>query len=518
MATVVSGPEGMAAPRTERAAGIAWAPERQAVLLRRLALALLAVGVLWRVGRYLLRFPICGDEAVLCLNFLELDYRGLLRELHYGPAAPLLFLWGELTTLRLLGGGELAMRLLPFLAGLGSLFLFWRLARLTLRPLAATLALGFLAVAAGPVAAGTFAGPHAFDLLMSLALLVPAAWWLRSPNRRWRLAVLTMLTPVALFGSYPAAFVGGAVSLGLLTTAWRQGRNARLLFAAYNLTLVASFLGHYATAGKVQLQTPTLRVNAGADVALTLFLCLPGAWHFWRSGRRPLLVLCVAPFALSLPAAALHRYPYGGATWLAEHLAPAVCLLAGAGAAALIGRLRSGAARRRWVIGAAAAFLLVGLVGLGKDVIKPYGDVEARWARDVMRTLRAEAGAGAPVVVLNPREGLDSVFRWHLGLLGERVSWGGNVDWDRAAAAGEVNCLLLRSENLRSPNQLPRAPAQVPAEVYSPLAAWLQQSGRPWVLKKAVTEVGVPPNGQGPVKHLDQYRWVLPEGGAEARR
>ncbi len=551
MATVVSGPEGMTAPQVEgRSAGV-WAPERQAVLLRRLALALLAVGVLWRVGRYLLRFPIWGDEAMLCLNFLELDYRGLLRELHYCQVAPLLFLWGELTAFRLLGGGELAMRLLPFLAGLSSLFLFWRLARLTLRPLAATLALGFLAVAVWPVSMGTFAKPYAFDLFMSLVLLVPAAWWLRRPEKGRRLAVLTLVTPLAIFGSYPAAFVGGAVSLGLLATAWRQGWKARLLFAAYNLTLVASFLGHYATAGRGQLQTSTGRENTAADMqsywadgfpptspwpllkwlvlvhtgqmtaypigsqdggsALTAFLCAVGAWYFWRSGRRPLLVLCVAPFALSLFAAALHRYPYGSACRLAQYLAPAVCLMAGGGAAALIERLRSDTARRRWVIGMSAAFLVVGLVGLGKDVIKPYRDVETRWMRDVMRTLRAEAKPGAPIVVLNQMEGFDALFHWHLGLLGERVSWGGKVGWDKAAAAGEVNCLLLRNENLRGPDQLPRSPAQVPAEVYSPVAAWLQQSGRPWVLRKAVTDVGVPPSWQDPVKHLDQYRWALEE-------
>jgi hypothetical protein len=251
--------------------------------------------------------------------------------------------------------------------------------------------------------------------------------------------------------------------------------------------------------------------------SLTTLLALVGAWHFWRSGRRPLLVLCAAPFALSFVAALLHRYPYGGSCRLTQYLAPAVGLTAGAGAAALIERLRSAATRRRWVIGTCAAFLLVGLVGMGKDVVKPYRDVETRWMCDVMRSLRAEAGPDVPVVVMNPVENFDALLHWHLGLMGERVSWGGQVDWDKAASRGEFYCLLLRHEMLRSPDQLPRAPGQVPAEVYPPLAAWLQQSGRPWALKKAITDVGVPPTWQDPVKHLDQYRWVLETGHAEAR-
>ena len=98
------------------------------------------------------------------------------------------------------------------------------------------------------------------------ALLVPAAHWLRRPDRlRW-LVVLSLVTPPALFGSYPAVFVGGAVSLGLLATAWRRGWKARLLFAAYNLTLVASFLGHYWTVGTGQLRTPVGPVNTRAQL------------------------------------------------------------------------------------------------------------------------------------------------------------------------------------------------------------------------------------------------------------
>jgi hypothetical protein len=55
-----------------------------------------------------------------------------------------------------------------------------------------------------------------------------------------------------------------------------------------------------------------------------------------RKGRFRLLVLCAAPFALNLLAAAMHRYPYGGHMRLAMHLAPLVCILAGTGLTAVI--------------------------------------------------------------------------------------------------------------------------------------------------------------------------------------
>src|SRR6185437_15753445 len=164
--------------------------------------------------------------------------------------APLLFLWGELTSLHLFGPSEWSLRLLPFLASLASLFLFWRLARLTLPPLAGTLAVGFLAVAIWPVSMGAFTKPYAFDLFMSLLLLLPAVNWLQQPQQlRWPV-LLALATPLALFSSYPVVFVAGAVSLAVLASAWRQGWKPRLLWIAYNGILLAAFLGHFFIAGR----------------------------------------------------------------------------------------------------------------------------------------------------------------------------------------------------------------------------------------------------------------------------
>ena len=161
---------------------------------RNIALALLLLGVAWRAFRYLLQFPIWGDEAFVCLNLLDRDYLGLTRPLRFVQVAPVLFLWSELAAYRLLGGSELALRLLPFLAGLGSLFLLWRFVRTTLTPAAGTLALGFLAVAYYPVRHACEVKPYAFDLFFALALTVAAASWLQQPDRlRW-LAVLGQLT------------------------------------------------------------------------------------------------------------------------------------------------------------------------------------------------------------------------------------------------------------------------------------------------------------------------------------
>jgi hypothetical protein len=535
-------------------------PAVPGVLLRRLTLVLLIVGLVWRGTRYLLRFPIWGDEAMLCLNFLERDYLGLTRGLYHCQVAPLLFLWSELTVLRLLGTSMLAMRLLPFLAGSGALLLFWRLARQTLSPQAATLAVGFLAVAIWPVSMGTFAKPYAFDLFMPLLLLLPAVHWLNDPGRlRW-LVLLALAIPVALFASYTAVFVGGAVSLALLPSVWRQGWKARLLWGICNLALLAAFLGHYAIAGRGQLHQPTngtsteqgmeaywaegfppasapaaawwlLLVHSGQMMAyplgassggssLTTLLCLIGAWRFWTLRHRALLVLCAAPFALGLVASCLHRYPYGSSCRLSQYLAPAICLSAGTGASVLIERVRNLRARRRWLIAVAAFFAIIGVGGTIRDVLKPYREAEAQWMRQVMRDFRREALPGIPIVVFNRAEGVDAVFRWYIEQYGDRVSWEARVDWDRAAASGEVLCLHYGPWLLSGPEQMPKKPVREPMPI-PPGTPLIRDPGRrAWVLANGVSDIGVPADWHEPVRCLHRFRLVpgpAETGGGEER-
>ncbi len=518
------------------------------VLLRRLTLVLLIVGLAWRVTRYLLHFPIWGDEAMLCLNFLERDYLGLARGLSQCQIAPLLFLWGELTVLRLLGDSELALRLLPFLAGTGALVLFWRLARKTLSPLAATLAVGFLAVAIWPVSMCTFAKPYAFDLFMAVLLLLPAVSWLLEPGRlRW-LVLLTLATPLALFGSYPAAFVGGGASLALVPSAWRHGWKSRLFWGLFNVALVAAFLGNYWIAGRGQLNTSTTGISteqgmqrywadgfppssfpaavqwlllahvgqmmaypigaADGGSVLTTLLCLIGAWRFWTLRRRALLVLGIAPFALGLVASCLHRYPYGASCRLSQYLAPAVCLAAGTGASVLIERQRRPQARRRWLVAACSFFAVLGIGGAVRDACKPYREAEANWIRDVMRDFRAEARSGAPIVVFNNPDEVDPVFRWYLELYGDRVSWGGRMSWDRAAAKGEVFCLHYGPYQLSGPEGMPRKTVRQTMVFPAGTPVCQDPSGRAWGVADGVSDTGVPIEWREPVKCLHRFRLV----------
>ena len=449
-------------------------------------LGLLALGLAWRILRYALRFPIWGDEAFVCVNFLNRNYLGLLKPLDYKQVAPLLFLWSELAVFRLLGGSEWAVRLLPFLAGIGSLFLFWRFARLTANSIAALLAVGILAVSYYPIRHACEVKPYAFDLFWSLVLLTLAAQFLSGHKPRLCLAILAAVVPLALGASYPAVFVAGGVSLALLPTVWRIGKwQDWTLFGIYNLATAASFLVCYRLSGMQQFDSTGGTHNgywsewfppsgpfallkwlvtvhtgnllaypaggSGGASAFTFLLCLIGAWIFGRTRQWSTLALCLIPFGLTFIAAALHRYPYGGSARVAQHLAPAICLLAGSGAATIICWLaRSEIARRRCFSSACICLALIAAMGIGRDWRKPYKTPADATLRGIVDSIARQAKSSDQIVVMDAPEEVAAPFVWYLRQLKnpkDGVHWNGQIDWDRVnqveSPPGDLWCLYL---------------------------------------------------------------------------
>src|SRR6185503_6064907 len=98
---------------------------------------------------------------------------------------PPLFLWGERASFLLFGHNELALRLLPFLAGVAALIVFARLSRLLLPSPAALLSMWMFSVAVPFVFFSSDLKPYSVDVLASL-IAVTVAWECGGGNRRDR--------------------------------------------------------------------------------------------------------------------------------------------------------------------------------------------------------------------------------------------------------------------------------------------------------------------------------------------
>jgi hypothetical protein len=481
----------------------ALSPEAQA----RWFWTLLILGVVLRLVRYLLRFPLWEDESMLSANLLDRGYRELLQPLKYNQIAPTLFLWGQLALVRLLGFNEYTLRLVPFLCGMGSLLLFAHVARRLLRGATVLLAFGLFAISYPMTRYAAEAKPYGCELLLALAMLAFLVEWLRRPGEdRWLWALAAMVAP-AMGYSYAAVFAAGGISLVIGWRLWRSRPGGWLPWAVFNLLLVASFaalliVNRSAVSGAEQQSMdrywagcfpPVMHpwklivwffeIHSGGMLGypvggpnwgslLPFLLCLGGVGILvWRR-QGYLLAMLLAPLALNFVAAAMQRYPYGGHQRMTLFMAPAFCILIGlgmAGVAVLAAALRW--RLMRWVSVPAASIrpyartavlALLGLllaIGAGvlfRDLWNPYKSGTTLRARDFAQWFWRDVAEDSELVCLETdlkanlspgtyEHGMASLYLCNQRIYSPRHARGEPPHWDRVSAKRPLRCILFRS-------------------------------------------------------------------------
>lgn len=359
------------------AAGTGWRDRRAQ---EKLVWAFVGLALAARVVRYVLCFPLWEDECFLVSNLCDRSYDELLSPLNYHQVAPLLFLAVELTTVKLLGFNEWSLRLFPFACSIASVLLFRHLASRLLKGPARLIAIAAFCASYSGIRYAAEAKPYGPDQFVALLLLVTAVEWWRGSRRGFWLSLLIACLPIAIGLSYPAVFVGGGVSLLMALVLRGEKRGGWFGWLTFNTSLAAAFWLLIAFAAKNQNEAelswmqdywkdhlPSLlspgvllawffKTHTGDLLAIPLggergasvisfLLVATGIIALARTRQHRLLLLCLAPAALNMVAAFMGRFPYGGHVKFSQYLAPAICLLLGAGAAAIAARGKAGLAK-----------------------------------------------------------------------------------------------------------------------------------------------------------------------------
>ncbi len=396
-------------------------------------LLVIMAGITWRVVRYLMDFPVWGDEGFVVMNVVRRDFHSAWKvPLEYIQIVDIGFLWIELATTRLLGIGTYAMRLPCLVMSVAALLGLWRFSRQALGRAETLLAVAVLATSYYSVRHGGEVKAYVFDLAFAVAILW-ATWAVRTrPDRLGRWATLAGLCAVGVWISLPAIFLAAASGVflaGFLLAVRRRWRYAAHLsiFAVATLGSFAvvyfSFLAEiHSTVGELYVERmPTwqnafppmdrpwqlpwwlLEVHAGNMMAYpfggkhfgslaSLLLAIGGGVRLWRTGRKDLLALLLLPFVVTLLAAAIKKYPYGTSARIAQHLAPSIVMLVGVG---LVGVIRAVTIRRLVPEGVrlTAGVLAVAAVACAVvDVAYPYKVISNVHTRQAARALAERTG------------------------------------------------------------------------------------------------------------------------------
>ncbi|MGI4834369.1 MAG: glycosyltransferase family 39 protein [Janthinobacterium lividum] len=324
-----------------------------------LALAAVLVGAALRIWQWQLGTTLFMDELAVVHNLVTRSASQLVgRPLAEAQVAPPLFLLAEKACLTLFGRSELALRLPALLASLAALPLFWVVARRVLAPPLVPLALLTLAVSFTFVYYGTQVKQYASDVSIGL-LVVWLALRLRDepapPLRFWVLAALGGLVLPFYSQSSLMVFAGCGAALLLLAFldaerprlpataavvgAWAVGCGASLALAQAALQPIdRDFMHYFWREGLLPLSAQLPRDLLGDlterwanglgwphPTTIWVLLALAGvAVLWWR--QRPVALLLLAPWAISIAASAARQFPLR--MRLMDFLVPSLILFA----------------------------------------------------------------------------------------------------------------------------------------------------------------------------------------------
>lgn len=304
-----------------------------------LALYFVCFGVLVRTVQYLSNRSLWGDEVNLALNIIERSYGELSRTLDNNQAAPLGFLWLEKLATQIWGNSEYALRLVPFIASLVSLGMFYRLVRQYSFTIAVPIAIALFACGRYTLYFATELKPYSSDMAIALIL-----FWLlvKAQHKILNLGETTgfaCLGSLAIWFSYPSIFIlGGLEGWNLLTASRKYAQKIIINRWVIYLTWLVSFGWFYwltiaNTLGNEDLSSSweSRYPDSLGDIfwvfdALGRFFYHPmgfsgvtdgiGILAFivgciaWYRRNRTIWLAFIAPFVATIIAAYLHKYPF----------------------------------------------------------------------------------------------------------------------------------------------------------------------------------------------------------------
>jgi hypothetical protein len=323
---------------------------------------LAVLGIVLRLRQYLFDRSFWLDECMTALNIIHRSPAQFLMRLDNNQAAPLGFLLIEKATMRMLGAGEMALRLLPFLSGVAAIFLFVAVAQRFVESAAIPIAVGLFALCGPLIYYSSELKPYSSDVAVVLILYLLAGSLYRDQVGMAHLIGISVFGACALWLSYPAVFVVGGLGLSALwVSAKSKNRGASLKLLMPFTFWGWSFASYYWFSLRHVSQNQDLKgywryafmpfpphsfsdVRWFVDAFVNIFsnpvgLTLVGiaavaailGMQKLRADHRERFLLLVVPIGLTLLASGLHIYPFQGRLLL--FVVPALILLIAAGLA-----------------------------------------------------------------------------------------------------------------------------------------------------------------------------------------
>lgn len=300
---------------------------------------IIAFGVAMRLIQYLSNRSIWADEAVLALNIVNRSYLELMQPLDYDQGAPIGFLFLEKLAIQILGNNEYALRLFPFICGIGSLFLFYELGKKLISKSAIIISLLLFASLKYLVHYSAEVKQYSSDVAIALLLYLLLLPLLEQKLNWGQIIKYSLVGAIAIWFSHPSLFILASIgsSALLIDFSHKEFSKIKQLLLIYS-TWILSFVIFYFVSLRNLTGNETLTTSWGNafpsspfDIiwmldafgkffykplgfgkwvdGLAIVAFLVGCISCWLS-RKKIFLLLLSPIFITFLASFLHQYPF----------------------------------------------------------------------------------------------------------------------------------------------------------------------------------------------------------------
>ncbi|MDP2864821.1 MAG: glycosyltransferase family 39 protein, partial [Elusimicrobiota bacterium] len=208
---------------------------------RKIIWIIIAAGIFMRVEFYRTS-PVGIDEYFTSYNIEKIKITEVFepsgRDQVYNQAQPIGFLIIENVIIKLFGSGKYMLRFFPFLCGIFSLLLFYKVAKLYCEPVAVPIALMFFAVSQELIRYSSIIKPYSCDVLTGLILLFGIKDLQEKPLTRLRIVLWGGVCSAAMWISHAAILILPGLGMVLILDTIRKKDEKKLR----NLLILSSVL------------------------------------------------------------------------------------------------------------------------------------------------------------------------------------------------------------------------------------------------------------------------------------
>jgi uncharacterized membrane protein len=437
-------------------------------IAKRLPWIIILIGAILRGVQYLYNRSLWLDESMIALNIIDRSFFELLKPLSHSQSAPVGFVLLEKVAVQVFGNNEYALRLIPLLCGIISLFLFYEVAKRCIEPKAVLIALGLFAISDPLIYYSTEVKQYSSDLTIALLLFLAVIYIQSRRPTIPRIVLLGVLGAIVILFSHTSVFIlaGVGVTLTLSFLYRKEWIKIGIFSIAYSFWAISFAIIYFCSLRYMDqgefLKTyfsnhfmpfPPLSISdikwiidkflsifefpvglslSGIALLTFIFGCIS-----LYSKKKEMFFIFLSPILFALLASGLHKYPFDGRLLL--FIVPSLLLFISEGAS----QIRYKTKQNIPVLGIAIISLLfIGpLFYAGHHLIKPKPMIQEE-IKPVMQYVRYNKQVEDVLYIYTASVNAFKYYSRRYGFSNDDYIKGVNCNSDLSICVSDLNKLI----------------------------------------------------------------------------